>query len=116
MSFLFQASWTFHPALDLSPGTGTAQKDERKGSSRKGVEEGKGLEREAGGAAIELEEKFPSVSVKVPEKETVCNPCSCSPSIWAQPLSPPLSYLSSALQIFHYLLPFFFFFLRTKSE
>ncbi|EOB08983.1 hypothetical protein Anapl_14664 [Anas platyrhynchos] len=58
------ASWTFHPALDLSPGTGTAQKDERKGSSRKGVEEGKGLEREAGGAAIELEEKFPSVSVK----------------------------------------------------
>lgn len=115
MSFLFQASWTFHPALDLSPGAGTAQKDERKGSSRKGVEEGKGLEREAGGAAIELEEKFPSGSVKVPEKETVCNPCSSSPSIWAQPC--PLHCL-----IFHqhyrYFTTYFlfFFFLRTKSE
>lgn len=55
MFFLFQTFWTFPPALDLSPGIGTAQKDERKGSNRRGLEEGRGVEREGEGAAIEME-------------------------------------------------------------
>ena len=63
--FLFQTCWTFPPALDLSPGVGTAQKDERKGSNRRGMEEGRGVEREGGGAAIEMEKKIPSSQLRL---------------------------------------------------
>ncbi|KAF2981936.1 hypothetical protein EK904_011890 [Melospiza melodia maxima] len=50
--------WTFPPALDLSPGVSTAQKDEQKGSNRKGMEVGREVER--GGAEIKMEKKFPN--------------------------------------------------------
>ncbi|KYO48346.1 hypothetical protein Y1Q_0024708 [Alligator mississippiensis] len=38
-----QTCWTFPPALDLSPGVDTTQKDERKRSNRRGMEEGRGV-------------------------------------------------------------------------
>ncbi|KAH1178517.1 hypothetical protein KIL84_012219, partial [Mauremys mutica] len=44
--------WTFPPALDLSPGVGTAQKDERKRSNRRGMEEGRGVKGGGGGQQL----------------------------------------------------------------
>lgn len=62
--FLFQTCWTFPPALDLSPGVGTAQKDEWKGSNRRGMEEGRGVER-GGGAEIKTEKKSPEIQLRL---------------------------------------------------
>lgn len=84
MFFLFQTCWTFPPALDLSPGIGTSQKDERKGSNRRGMEERRRVEREGGGAAVEMETKILGGLVQALDSGDVCGPHSSSPSPWAQ--------------------------------
>jgi len=104
MFILFQTYWTFPPALDLSPGVGTDQKDERKGSNRRGMEEGRGLEREAGGTAIEMEKIIPSDSVKAPYNGYVFSPRCSSPS----PLA-PLHHLSFHQHYRYFTIHFHFF-------